>query len=201
MSMLAGPCARDGVPGEAKMTHVLLLGWLFLCPALQAAAPPPNIQLPDRPGVFAVTDHGVVEMTVFGEPRQGNYSIPSIVYGSTELDQIPVVSSIRSIFVNMMGWRPRTLYLLVGRQRLASPSSDYQRLNATINPRGVVRFEVLSHEFQPEELQKSYRRLTSKSQPGDDTRAFIVLGLSNQTGQPGRSYPVQVEVKPVSAGR
>ncbi|MCX6544370.1 MAG: hypothetical protein NTV05_08140 [Acidobacteria bacterium] len=183
------------------MIPVLLLAGLFLCPPLHAAAQPPNFRIPNRPGVFAVTNQGVVEMTVFGERRSEEYSIPSFVYGSTELDQIPIVASIRSIYVNMMGWSPRDLCLIVGRQRLATPRDDFRRLIWKFNPRGVVSVDIVSQEFQPEALQKYQKHLTSNSRPGDDVRAFIVLELRSQSGLAARGYPVQVEIQPDSVRR
>ena len=183
------------------MIRVLLIAGLFLCPSLQAAAQPPNFRIPSRPGVFAVTDQGVVEMTVFGERRPVDFSIPSFVYGSTELDQIPIVASIRSIYVNMMGWKPGDLCLIVGRQRLATPRDDFRRLVWKFNPRGVVSADIVSHEFEPAALQKYRKHLTSSSRPGDDVRAFIVLELRSQTGLAPRGYPVQVEIQPDSPRR
>jgi hypothetical protein len=184
---------------EVPMTALFLLSGLLLCPPSAAAFGPDAVQMPDRPGVFAVTNRGIVELPVFGERREVQDAIDSFHYVAEELDRIPIVPSVSSLYVNVMGWTPRDLYLIVGRKKLATPRDNYRRLNGQAFSKGPILFEVVTKKLEPAELEKEYRRLAGKKRPGDDVRAFVVIELSSQAGLSRRCYPVQVEMPPGSA--
>ena len=183
------------------MTAMFLLMALLLYPPCEAASEPASLQLPDGPGVFAVTDRGIVELPVFGEQRKVEGAIDTFVYAPAELDRIPVVSSVSALYANVMGWIPKDLYLIVGRKRLATPRDNYRRLNGRAYSKGPILFEVVTEKLEPGALAQEYRRLAGKKKSGDDVRAFVVLELSSQTGLDRRSYPVQVDIDPGSAAR
>jgi hypothetical protein len=181
------------------MTAIFLLTGLLLCPPCAAAFEPAAGQLPDRPGVFAITNRGTVELPVFGEQRNVEGAIDSFAFAASDLDRIPIVPSISSLYVYLMGWTPKDLYLIVGRKKLATPRDDYRRLNGQAFSKGPVLFEVVTSKLEPAELEKEYRRLAGKKRPGEDVRAFVVIELSSQAGLNRRTYPVQVVMPPGSA--
>jgi hypothetical protein len=186
---------------EETMTTLVLLTGLLLCPPCTAATEPGSPQLPDRPGVFAVTERGTVELPVFGEQRKVEGAIETFAYAESDLERIPVVASISALYVNVMGWTPKDLYLIVGRQRLATPRDDYRRLNGRAYSKGPILFEVVTEKLEPEALEKEYRRLAKKKRSGEDVRAFVVLELISQAGLNRRSYPIQVDLPPGSAAK
>ena len=183
------------------MTAMFLLMALLLYPPYEAASEPASPQLPDGPGVFAVTDRGIVELPVFGEQRKVEGAIDTFVFPAAELDRIPVVLSISAIYVNVMGWTPKDLYLIVGRKRLATPRDNYRRLNGRAYSKGPILFEVVTEKLEPGALEQEYQRLAGKKKSGDDLRAFVVLELTSQAGLNRRSYPIQVEIPPGSAAK
>ena len=178
------------------MTAVLLLAGLLLCPPPGAASDAASPQLPDRPGVFAVTVGGTVELPVFGEQRKIEGAIDTFVYAASDLDRIPIVSSISSLYVNLMGWVPKDLYLIVGRKKLATPRDDYRRLDGRAYSKGPTQFEVVTRKLDTVALEQEYRRLIGKKPSGEDVRAFVVIELSSQTGLNRRSYPIQLDIQP-----
>ena len=183
------------------MASTLIAAGLLLClPGLSFVQPSPA-QVPDRPGVFAVTDKGPVEMAVFGEQRRVEGAIDTFAYAPAELERIPAVQSVKAFYVNVMGWLPKDLYLIVGTKRLATPRDRYRRLNGRAYSKGPILYEVVTEKLEPAALEQEYRRLAGKARAGEDVRAFVVLELSSQAGLNRRCYPVQVEITPAPAGR
>jgi hypothetical protein len=182
------------------MAALLLTGLLLAVP-ISIPADLSQATFPDRPGVFAVTDRGMVELKVVGEQRTVEGAIDTFAYAASELDQIPAVASVRSLYVNLMGWLPKDLYLIVGRHRLATPRDEYRRLLGRAYSKGPVLFEVVTEKLEPDALQKEYRQLARKKRAGEDVRAFVVLELASQAGLNRRSYPIQVEIPPGSAAK
>lgn len=176
-------------------TAIPLFVGLLLLPLHRAVAQPPPAQPPDRSGVFAVTDRGTIELTGYGERHRQEHAIDSFSFTPSALDQIPVVSSVRAFYVNMMGWVPKDLYLIVGRKRLATPRDEYHPLTGRAYSRGPVLFDVVTEELEPAKLEQAYRKLASKKRSGEDVRPFIVLELNNRSGLDARSYPIRVEIQ------
>lgn len=182
------------------MTILCLLAALILVPPAQPsqAAPAQAPQAapaspPDRTGVFAVTDRGTIELTAFGERQSVEAAIDTFVYRPGAVEQIPSVASVRSFFVNMLGWTPKDLYLIAGHKRLSTPRDDYRRLLGRAYRRGPVLYEVLTERLEPDVLWKEYRSLAGKKGVQEGVAAFVVLEITSETGLNRRGYPIRVE--------
>ena len=177
----------------------MLITVLVACLLGGAAGTPPSVapaaaQLPEEPGVFALTPAGLVRLPVFGEQRSVEGAIDTFLYAPADLERIPVVQSIRAIYVNLMGWQPKDLYLVAGGKGLASPRDDYRRLNGLAYSKGPILIEVVTEKLDPRALEDEHRKLTRKKRPGEDVRAFVVVELASQAGLNRRAFPVQVEM-------
>lgn len=177
------------------MRTFFLAALLALLSTGRAVAQMPAVQPPDHPGVFAVTDRGRIELTGFGERQSVESAIDTFAFAQSALDQIPVVSSVRSFYVNMLGWVPKDLYLLAGSKRLRTPRDDYRRLNGRAYRLGPVLFEIVTEALEPGALEKQYRSLVKKQRHGEDLNAFVVLETVSQSGLNRRSYPIQIQIQ------
>jgi hypothetical protein len=172
---------------------ILFLGLLLFSPhAVVAQAP--SAAAPDSPGVYAVTDRGIIELKVFGERQSVEAAIDTFSFRRSAIGEIPTVATVRSFQVNMSGWTPKDLYLVAGEKALSDPRDDYRRLLGRAYSRGPVLFEVVTEKLEPTMLEREYRSLTAKKRPGADIRAFVVLEVNNQHGLNRRSYPVRIEL-------
>jgi hypothetical protein len=147
------------------------------------------------PGVFAVTSTGPVELSVYGERAfvAGDMN-PRVFYPPGAFDRIAPVDDIKAFVVNMTGWTPRDLYMLVGRKRLAAPYQKNQRLVGRMSSSGPTLIKVESEGFDLASLQRDYLRLLPKKATTEESEAFIVLEVKSRDGLNDRSYPVRIRL-------
>lgn len=117
-----------------------------------------------------------------------------VFYAPGDLDRIPVADTVQSFFVNMLEWKPKDLYMVVGRGRLTDPETRYQRLSARAVTRGAVAFEVISTDLEPGFLLRTIRRFAPAGTADEDIEAYIVLELKSAAGLNDRCYPVRIAV-------
>jgi hypothetical protein len=168
--------------------------WLMLVAAVllgAGAQDPAKPVFPKKSGVFAMTAEGPVELKVSGEPNQVEKSTTfRCFYAPKDYDKIPTVSSLQSFYVSAMGWAPRDLYIIVGRDMLSNPSEKYQRLRGRAVTQGAIAFQVVSADLEsPAFVEQAITRLST-----DPTaEAYVVLELTSTAGLSNRSYPVKLE--------
>lgn len=197
------------------MTTLLLALVTLLVPGLlaQAQAPPPAAG-PDRPGVFAITDRGVVELAVFGERRLDASSrdgssrwampddpldrsldaAPRFGFPSDFLTRVPSAASIARFRVNMLDWTPRDLYLVVGLEGLQSPTDKHRRLNGRAYKLGPMSYEIVTEDLDGRVLADAYRKLAGRKPKPGASQPFVVVELRHGGGLSPRSYPIRVEM-------
>jgi hypothetical protein len=146
------------------------------------------------PGIFAITSAGAVELTVYGERDiQVGDLVRKTFYPPGAFDKIPAGDDLRSFVVNMPGWTPRDLYMIVGRKNLQTPFEKNRRLTGRLLPRGPV-FEVVSDGFDLASLQKDYVRLLPKKATDEQSEAFVVVEVGSSDGLNRRCYPVRLRL-------
>jgi len=102
---------------------------------------------------------------------------------------------VRSFFVSLMDWTPKSLYLVVGRDALTNSLDKYQRFAGRTVPRGVVAIEVLSSDFEsPEFILRAIRKLAPAGVADADLEVYIVLELKSAAGLNDRAYPIRIAV-------
>jgi hypothetical protein len=147
------------------------------------------------PGVFAVTGLGSIELSVFGERAFVAYDMnPKVFYPPGSFDRIAAADDIQAFVVNMAGWAPRELYMVVGRKRLSSPFQKNARLVGRVLSKGTTLIQVVSEGFDLPSLQRDYLRLLSRNATGEDAEAFVVLELKNRDDLNDRSYPLRIRL-------
>jgi hypothetical protein len=147
-------------------------------------------------GVWVATPTGLVELPVFGERHTVNRGFPSFYFLKEHEPRVPRVSAIQHMYVNMVGWVPTGVALVVGRKGLNNPKDKFRGLNAGTYNAGPGLTEIRSPDFTAEALQAAYAELTKKAKAKDDVRAFVLLELVSDKGLDGRYYPVQIDVAP-----
>lgn len=166
-------------------------------PADTASAPPQAKQaFPKKAGIYAMTPQGPVELTVSGERSEEKQAIGlKTYYSSDSFDRIPTADSVRSFFVSLMDWTPKSLYLVVGRDALTNSLDKYQRFAGRTVPRGVVAIEVLSSDFEsPEFILRAIRKLAPAGVADADLEVYLVLELKSAAGLNDRAYPIRIAV-------
>lgn len=151
---------------------------------------------PRKPGIYAMTPQGPVELKVSGERNEVEMAgLLKSYYPPDSFDRIPVAESVRSFYVSAMGWKPRGVYLVVGREYLTNAFEKYQRLNGRVVMRGAVAFEIQSADLEsPDFVLRTIRRLAPTGLSDADIEAFLVLELRSEAGLAGRTYPVKIRI-------
>jgi len=150
-------------------------------------------------GVWVRTPTGLVELPVFGERHTVSRGFPTFFFLKEHEARVPRVSAIQTLYVNMTGWVPSGVALVVGRKGLNAPKDKFRGINAGTYNAGPGLTEIRSPDFTAEALQAAYAELTKKAGPKDDVRAFVLLEVVSDKGLDGRFYPVQVDMPPPSS--
>jgi len=93
-------------------------------------------------------------------------------------------------YTNMIDWRPKDLYVAVGRDRLTDPLKGYQRLTGRVVTRGVVAFQIVCDDLEPASLAQAMRWPTASDAERSD--AYLVLELRSIAGLSDRAYPARI---------
>jgi hypothetical protein len=157
----------------------------------------PNV----TPGIWVQTPTGLIELPVFGERHTVNRGFPSFYFLKEHEPRVPRVSAIQTMYVNMTGWVPSGVAMVVGRKGLNAPKDKFRGLNAGTYNAGPALTEIRSPDFTPEALQAAYAELTKKAKPKDDVRAFVLLEVVSDKGLDGRYYPGQIDLPPPTPGQ
>jgi hypothetical protein len=175
---------------------ILLIAALLLPAGPWAAQAPGKVVYPKKPGIYAMTLQGPVEMKISGERNELNKALGLKSYYSPDaLDRIPAAESVRSFYVSVMDWQPRDLFLVVGREHLSGSFDSYQRFNGRMVSRGVVAFEILSDDLEsPEFVLRAVRKLAPAGIADPDIEAYVVLELRSTSGLNARDYPIRIQV-------
>jgi hypothetical protein len=181
------------MPALVALVALLLLPAGPFAPESQAAR---KHAYPSKSGIYAMTSEGPVELKVSGERNDVELAIGLQMYYSPEsFGRIPAVDSVRSFYVSAMGWAPKDVYMVVGRDRLTNSLDKYQRLNSRVVSRGVLAFEILSADLEsPEFVARTIRRLAPAGVGDADLEAYLVLELRSQAGLNDRAYPVRIRL-------
>jgi hypothetical protein len=191
---------------------VVMLATTLLVSSVSAPQQPPGQPaLPKKSGVFAMTPQGAVELKISGEAdtvdntqanlglgqQSVNRSATNMVkcyFSAKDIERIPVVESLQSFYVNMIGWSPRDLFMVVGREALVNQTEKYERfVGRTVN-RGIA-FVVSAADLEsPAALLQSIKKLAPAGVPVDQLDVYVVLAVRNSEGLTPRAYPVRIAV-------
>jgi hypothetical protein len=167
----------------------ILIAALLLPQSPQA----PAKAYPKKSGIFAMTTQGPVELKVSGEPTRIELSnVVRCYYAPDSFDRIQAVEALESFYVNLMGWVPRDLYIVVGRDQLTNPTVKYQRLTGRAVNRGAIAFQIVSDDLRPAFVEQAARRLSPSGTVDATTEVYVVLELRNRDGLSDRAYPVRI---------
>jgi hypothetical protein len=191
---------------------VVLLATTLLVSSVSAPQQPPGQPaLPRKSGVFAMTSQGAVELRISGEAdtvdntqanlglgqQSANRSATNMVkcyFSAKDIERIPVVESLQSFYVNMIGWSPRDLFMVVGREALINQTEKYQRFVGRAVNRGIA-FVVSAADLEsPAALLQSIKKLAPAGVPVDQLEVYVVLAVRNSEGLTPRAYPVRIAV-------
>jgi hypothetical protein len=178
--------------------RLAVLLFLLLSCGVSSAQPAPKVKYPGKSGIYAMTAQGPVELKVSGEPSSLLGTLKQqTFYSADAFDKIPKVDAVRSFYVSAMGWAPKRLYLVVGREALVDSQDRFQLFTAGTASRGVVAFEVLSPDLlSPAFVLGSIRKLAPAGVPDSELEVYLVLELKNTAGLTARSYPIRIDIPP-----
>jgi hypothetical protein len=173
---------------------VLLIAALLVPPSLQ---PPAAQAYPKKSAIYAMTAQGPVELKVSGERNfvQGDFRLKAF-FSPNSFDKIPVAESVRSFYVNAMGWAARGVYLIVGRDGLVNSTENYKRLAGRVLQRGAIAFEVMSADLDdPAFILTATRQIAPAGANLAELEVYLVLDLRSTSGMNDRAYPVRVQLE------
>jgi hypothetical protein len=169
---------------------------LLLLLGSAAAQPAGKPVYPKKMGIYAMTPQGPVELKVSGERADVELTNGlKCFYSADSFDRIPKAELVQSFYVSAMGWVPRGLYLVVGRDGLVNSQDRYQRFTERMVLRGAVAFEVFSVDLQsPGFILRAIRKLAPAGLADSEIEAYLVLELKSTSGLNDRSYPIRISV-------
>jgi hypothetical protein len=175
---------------------IVLLAALLAFPAAPSAQAQAQPAYPKKAGIFAMTSQGPVELKVSGERNfvQGDQRL-KCYFSPDSFDKIPAAESVLSFYVSTMGWAPRDIYLVIGRDGLVNSMDNYRRLAGRMVTRGAIAFEVLSADLEnPDFVMRAIRQLAPPGANLADVEAYLVLDLRSTSGMNSRAYPIRVQI-------
>ncbi|HEY3380186.1 MAG TPA: hypothetical protein VGK32_00375 [Vicinamibacterales bacterium] len=177
-------------------TLVLLIAALLLPSGSLTAPATAESTYPKKSGIYAMTPQGPVELTVSGERNNVALAIGLKSYYSPEtFDRIPTADSVQTFYVSAMGWTPRGVHLVVGREYLTNALDKYQRFAGRVVPRGAVAFEIKSADLESQDfLLRAVRKLAPAGVADAELEVYLVLELRSTSGLNDRDYPIRIPV-------
>jgi hypothetical protein len=175
---------------------IILLAALLAFPVPLPAQAPAKSAYPKKAGIFAMTSQGPVELKVSGERNyvQGDQRLKCF-FSPNSFDKIPAAETVQSFYVSAMGWAPRDIYLVLGREGLVNSMDNYRRLAGRAVMRGAVAFEVLSVDLEnPDFVMRAIRQLAPPGANLAEVEAYLVLDLRSTSGMNDRAYPIRVQI-------
>jgi hypothetical protein len=175
---------------------IVLLAALLALPLPLPAQAPAKPAYPKKSGIFAMTSQGPVELKVSGERNfvPGDMRLRCF-FSPNSFDKIPAAESVQSFYVSAMGWAPRGIYLVIGRDGLVNSLDNYRRLTGRVVTRGAVAFEVLSADLEtPGFVTSAIRQLAPAGANLSEVEAYLVLDLRSTSGMNDRAYPIRVQI-------
>lgn len=176
------------------MPGIILLIAALLAPLGTQA--PAKTAYPKKSGIFAMTSQGPVELKVSGERNyvQGDLELRCF-FSPDSFDRIPAAESVQSFYVSAMGWTPRAIYIVVGRDGLVNSKDKHRRLAGREVRRGAVAFEVFSVDLEtPDFVLRAIKQLAPPTATLAEVEAYLVLDLHSTTGLNDRAYPVRIQI-------
>lgn len=175
---------------------ILFVAALLVSPVPWSDQAPARRSFPKKAGIYAMTPQGPVELKVSGEKNEVEKAVVLQNYFSPDsFDKIPSAESVQSFYVSAMGWQPKGLYMVVGREYLTNSYEKLQRFAGRLVPRGAIAYEIESADLQsPEFVLRAIRRLAPAGVADADLEAYLVLEVRSVTGLNGRAYPIRIQV-------
>ncbi len=146
------------------------------------------------PGVYVVTGDGPVRLHTYGEQTRA-YDTGSMVFHfqAGSLDRVPTASSIKSIVVDMLGWKPRSLHFVVGRDQLTADFPESRQLVFRQLLVSATAVDVYCREFSSPWVKEAYRSLSARYAGEPDLpEAFFIVILNSSAGLARRAYLVRL---------
>jgi hypothetical protein len=176
------------------MPALIVLIAALLAPS--AVPSPAQTAYPKKTGIFAMTSQGPVELKVSGERNfvQGDFRLLCF-YSPDAFDKIPAAESVQSFYVSAMGWAPRNVYLVIGRDGLVNSKDNFRRLAGRLVQRGAVAFEVLSSDLENRDFVPSaVKQMAPAGANLGELEVYLVLDLRSTSGMNDRAYPIRVQL-------
>jgi hypothetical protein len=150
-------------------------------------------------GIYAHTDDKPIKLQYYTEAYVG---VRPVAGAQTALEfrlspkaTIPRANGVRSVRVNMPGWKPNgRLVFAACREGKERSKTEFLEMITLVSQHGLASFELTSPQLSESELGQLYDRMQKQFHGGDGVtvEGFVGLVIQSPMGDRPRLYPVQV---------